>query len=164
MPLMTQQWAGGAGPALPANLMVANAGAQISNAIGMITAANMFGAVGGIPALQNIFNWRVDRQNAPGGFVNISVQRNGVPAPSTVASVFVPGTYTIGRSGPPARAGGAQRSTRPVAGELERAVRHGLEQSFATYGLPLGAPPMMAGQPNNNRSISRFEVTGTFSS
>jgi hypothetical protein len=122
----------------------------------------MFGAVGGIPGLGNIFGWRVDRQNAPGGFVNISVQRNGVGAPSTVASVMVPGNLNIA---PPGAHLGAAATVQYNARirELVRAVRRGLEESFATYALPAGAPPMMGGAPNQARTISRFEVHGNFS-
>ncbi|NES92027.1 MULTISPECIES: hypothetical protein [Okeania] len=38
----------------------------------------------------DVFGWRVDRQNPPANFMNISVQRNGISPPSTVATVFVP--------------------------------------------------------------------------
>jgi len=164
MPLATRVFAGGAGPALAANLLGARAAAEISNAIGQVTAGNMFGLPGGIPGLQNIFGWRVDRQNAPGGFINVSVQRNGVTGqPSSIASVFVPGAYNIGVPG--AHLGPAalvQYNARKR--ELERAVRRGLEQSFASYALPLGQQPLQAGQPNNARAVSRYEVHGTFSS
>lgn len=47
--------------------------------------------------------------------------------------------------------------------ELERAVRRALEQSFATYALPPGAPAMIGGVPNPARVINRFEVWGNFS-
>jgi hypothetical protein len=163
MALQTRVWAGGAGPALPANLLGANAATEISNAIGKITAGNMFGQVGGIPGLGNIFNWRVDRQNAPVGFINVSVQRNGVGAPSTIASVFVPDVYNSAVPGPQLGAAAlAQYNAR--SRDLERAVRRGLEQSFATYALPAGAPQMLGGAVNNARTISRFEVHGVFSS
>lgn len=155
MPLTTQAMAG-TGPALPANLLGANAATGISNAIGRITAGNMFGAVGGIHGLQDIFGWRVDRQNGPGGVVNISIQRNGVGAPSTVASVFVSGNYN--QAGPGANAGaGAQVAYAARLRELERAVRRGLEQSFASYTVPL-APPNA-----NARVITRYQVNGQFS-
>jgi hypothetical protein len=163
MALQTRVWAGGAGPALPANLLGANAGTEISNAIGRVTAGNMFGAPGGIPGLGNIYGWRVDRQNAPGGFINVSIQRNGVGAPSTIASVFVPGAYNAAAPGAHLGAGAlVQYNARNR--ELERAVRRGLEQSFATYALPAGAPAMLGGAVNNARAITRFEVHGAFSS
>jgi len=163
MALQTRVWAGGAGPALPANLLGANAATEISNAIGKITAGNMFGQVGGIPGLGNIFNWRVDRQNAPVGFINVSVQRNGVGAPSTIASVFVPGAYNA--AAPGAHLGAAALTQYNARNrELERAVRRGLELSFATYALPAGQAPVQGGAPNNARAISRYEVHGAFSS
>lgn len=163
MALKTRVWAGGAGPALPVNQLGANASAGISNAIGRVTAGNMFGTPGTIPGLGDIFGWRVDRQNAPGGFINVSIQRNGVGAPSTVASVFVPGSYNT--AAPGAHIGPAAMVQYTAHNrELERAVRRGLEESFATYALPLGAPPMLGGKPNNSRSISRYEVYGSFSS
>jgi hypothetical protein len=154
---LTTQPLSGTGPALPANRLPANAAQQISNAIGLITAAHLFGGLGGIPGLQNIFGWRVDRQNAPGNAVNISVQRNGENAPSTVASVFVPQVYNLAPPAPNAGPG-AMHGFQARMRELERAVRHGLEQSFATYAPP-AAPP----HPNA-RVIARFEVTGAFSS
>ncbi len=157
MPLITNQRPGLPGPALPANQLGANAAHEISNAIGRITAANMFGGVGGIPGLQNIFGWRVDRQNAPGNFINISVQRNNVGAPSTIASVFVPIAYN--QAPPGVNAGpGAMVGYQARMRELERAIRRGLEQSFASYAAP-AAPPNA-----NARSIHRFEVNGNFSS
>jgi len=155
MPLVTQQMPG-TGPALGAALMPAHAGAEVSNAIGRITAGNMFGAPGGVPGLQNIFGWRVDRQNAPGGTVNLSIQRNGAAAPSTVASVFVPVRYNL--APPPPNAGqGAVDAFHARMRELERTVRRGLEESFVSYAPP--AAPPHAGA----RVISRFEVDGNFS-
>jgi len=146
----------GTGPALPANAMPAHAGAEVSNAIGRITPGNMFGAPGGVPGLQDIYGWRVDRQNAPANTINLSVQRNGGGAPNTVASVFVPTRYNL--APPPPHAGaGAQNAFNARMAELKRAVRRGLEESFASYAAP-AAPP----HPNA-RVISRFEVTGNFS-
>ncbi len=153
MPLLTQNWnpAPGVavafpnvGPALPA--LPANAQAEVSNAIGQLTAVHFFGAVGPTNVV-NVFNWRIDRQNAPAGFVNLSVQRNGAGAPSTVASVFVPVALNIapGPGGPFAQPHAARIS------ELERAVRRGLEESFATW---------VAGPP---AQITRREVVGAFS-
>jgi hypothetical protein len=164
MPLQTRVMvSAGRGAALHANLLGAQAGAEISNAIGQVNAGNMFGAVGGIPGLGNIFGWRVDRQNAPGGFVNVSVQRNGVPAPSTIASVFVPGTYNIAVPGAHLGAAAITQYNARMR-ELARAVRRGLEESFATYALPAGQQATVAGQPNNARDIARIEVYGVFSS
>ena len=136
---------GATGPALPAPLP-AQAAAQVSNAIGQVDAGNMFGAPGNIVA--NVFGWRIDRQpGAPAGFVNLSVQRNGVGAPSTIASVFVPGVLNVA---PVANAdvNQARRS------ELERVVRRGLEMSFASHapGAALGA-----------FVITRFQVGGNYS-
>lgn len=155
MPLGTRQ-RGVPGPALPGNLLGAAAPQEVSNAIGRLNAGNLFGGVGGIAGLQDIFGWRVDRQNAPGGFVNISVQRNGEDAPSTVASVFVPVALNIARPGVNATAG-EQAAYRARLRELERAVRRGLEMSFASMATPAGG-----GQPNA-RVISRYEVHGAFS-
>lgn len=163
MALQTRVWALGTGPALPANQLGANAGAEISNAIGQVTAGNMWGGIGTLAGLGNIFAWRVDRQMAPANFINISVQRNGVGAPSTIASVFVPTIYNLAVPG--VHLGGAatlQYNAR--IRELERAVRRGMEASFATYALPAGAPAMLGGAPNHARCISRFEVHGNFSS
>lgn len=156
MALQTRVWAGGAGPALAANHANANTAREVANAIGMISRANMFGAVGGIPGLQAVNGWRVDRQNAPGGFINISVQRNGVPAPSTIASVFVPGAYNVAPPGVHATAGEVYAYGAKMR-ELERAVRRGLEASLASY-----AAPVPAALPNA-RVINRQEVWGNFS-
>jgi hypothetical protein len=135
-------------------------GPGISNAIAQITSGNIFGIPG---TIVTVGLWRVDRQNAPGGgFVNVSVQRNGVGSPSTVATVFVPDAYNLGPPGPHHGAAAALQHTRRMR-ELERAVRRGLEQSFATYALPPGVPAMLGGHPNNSRSISRFEVHGDWS-
>ncbi|MEJ0004726.1 MAG: hypothetical protein WDN30_16455 [Pararobbsia sp.] len=113
---------------------------------GQLTA--LFGGIG-TTNVANVFNWRIDRQNAPAGFVNLSVQRNGVGAPSTVASVFVPTALNIapGPGGPAAQPHAARMS------ELLGAVRHGLEQSFAS----------LAPNPGGGNVITRFEVFGTFS-
>jgi len=155
MPLTTQQMAN-VGSALPANQLNADAAQQISNAIGKITAGNMFGQAGTISGLADIHGWRVDRQNAPSGQINISIQRNNVGAPSTVASVFVPVRYNS--APPPPNAGQGERDRfQANMKELERTVRQGLEQSFMTYAAPLPAPTA------NTRIINRFEVTGNFS-
>ena len=45
--------------------------------------------------IPNVFGWRVDRQNPPPDHVNISVQRNGIGAPSTISSVFVPTALNV---------------------------------------------------------------------
>jgi len=145
------------GPALPVNALPGGAAAEISNAIGQINIGNMFGGVGGVPGLGNIYGWRVDRQNAPSNLINLSVQRNGVGAPSTVASVFVPTAYNVAPPGVNAGAA-AQQGYAAAMRELERAVRSGLEQSFASYQAPQPAPGPAA------RIITRFQVGGTFSS
>lgn len=135
------------GPALP-NLP-ANAGQQISNAIGQLQTNDMFGAPGPT-GVQNVFGWRIDRQNAPGNFVNLSVQRNGVVgAPSTVASVFVPVALHKG----PGPGGPAAEPFHAQMSELIRNVRRGLEESFATYGPT----------PHGGAIITRKQVTGEFS-
>ncbi|HEY0036699.1 MAG TPA: hypothetical protein VGB66_08435 [Longimicrobium sp.] len=154
MPLTTD--AAGTGPSLAANLLPGAAAGQISNAIGRITAGDIFGPVGGIPGLQNLNGWRVDRQNAPPNTVNLSVQRNDVGAPSTVASVFVDARYNI--APPPPNAGpGPLDAYRARMRELERTVRRGLEQSFASYAAPVPAPTP------NAPIIQRFQVAGVFS-
>jgi hypothetical protein len=134
MPLQTQAWVGAVGHpqvglALPAPLP-AGAAAEVSNAIGQLATNNFFGAPGPTN-VTNVFNWWIDRQTAPTGYVNISVQRNGVGAPSTVASVFVPAALNIapGPGGPAAQPFAARIK------ELERAVRRGLEESFASYAV-----------------------------
>ena len=153
MALQTQNWNPGvgvaaafpnAGPALPA--LPGNAQAQVSNAIGQLN--DLFGGPGPTNVV-DVFGWRIDRQNAPAGFVNLSVQRNGVGAPSTVASVFVPVGLNIapGPGGPLAQPFAARIR------ELERAVRRGLEESFATWVAAPGAPAQ----------ITRREVVGAFS-
>ena len=83
---------GATGPALAGNL--ANRHSEVSNAIGQLKANQIFG---GHPAtmIANVFEWRVDRQTPPPNNVNISVQRNNVGAPSTVASVFVPTALNV---------------------------------------------------------------------
>jgi hypothetical protein len=106
----------------------------------------MFGAPGTFIA--NVFNWRVDRENAPGGQVNVSVQRNNVGAPSAVASVFVPAVLNVA-PGPNAAVNHAR------ARELERAVRRGLELSFASH---IPAPP-----PPGAYVITRYIVNGAYS-
>lgn len=153
MPLITQNWAGAgvfpqAGPALPGPL-IADARAQVSNAIGTLQVSDIFGNLGST-SVTNIYGWRIDRQNAPAGYVNLCVQKNGVGAPSTVASVFVPITFNIapGPNGLTAQPFAARIS------ELMRAVRRGLEESFATYQI-IGNPPAA--------QITRKEVTGNFS-
>lgn len=141
--------AGTHGPAMPGPLATA-APQQVSNAIGQVTAGNMFGALGTFIA--DVHGWRVDRQNAAGGMVNVSVQRNNIGPPSTVATVFVPTTFN---TPPPA-------ATNPAAvavyqaqrRELERCVRRGLEQSFASHAA--------APTPPNTWRITRFELAGTF--
>ncbi|MGQ5524483.1 hypothetical protein ACUHMQ_14655 [Chitinimonas sp. PSY-7] len=150
MSLTTRNWVTQAGypqtgPALPTLPPAAQAG--VSNAIGELQANQLFG----LPGPTNVtgtYGWRIDRQNAPAGFVNLSVQRNGVGAPSTVASVFLPTTFNIapGPGGPAAQPFASRIS------ELLRAVRRGLEESFATY---------VAGPP---AQITRKEITGNFSS
>lgn len=155
MPLTTIQMMD-SGPALPANKLNSDAAQQISNAIGKITAGNMFGQVGGIKGLEDIYGWRVDRQNAPTGQINISIQRNNVDAPSTVASVFVPVRFNLAPPKPNAEQGEKDRFQARIK-ELERTVRRGLEQSFMSYAAPLPAPTP------NTRIINRFEVTGDFS-
>ena len=157
MPLKTKKKVGETGPALPANTLPGTAQEEISNAIGLVTAANMFGRLGTISGLEDIYGWRVDRQNAPGDMINISVQRNDVGAPSTVASVFVPTKYLLA---PPTV--GAKDSVKQGykarQRELERAVRRGLEDSFGSYEAPKNPPNV------NARIIYRYEVSGEFSS
>jgi hypothetical protein len=136
--------AGATGPALPAPLPP-NSAPQIANAVGQVNAGNMFGAPGTF--IPNVFNWRVDRQNAPGGQVNVSVQRNNVGAPSTIASVFVPTALNLA-PGPNAAVNLAR--TR----ELERTVRRGLELSLASHAA--GAAP-------GAFVITRFIVNGAYS-
>lgn len=155
MPLTTQAvtGAGATGPAMKGPLG-ASAHAEVSNAIGQLTAANAFGSPGTI--IKDVFGWRVDRQNAPGDMVNISVQKNGIDSPSTVASVFVPGAFNVGK---PA-IGSPNHAAQLVAHgarmkELERAMRRGLEQSFATFKVD--------NAKTNTWAITRFQVGGTFS-
>lgn len=154
MALLTQNWAGSTahpqrGPALPA--LPGGAAAQVSNAIGQLQSNSIFGTPGPTN-VTNVFNWRIDRQNAPAGYVNVSVQRNGAGAPSTVASVFVPTSLNIapGPGGPTAQPFAAR------VAELLRAVRRGLEESFASHNNP-GGPGAVA-------TVMRREVTGGFSS
>ena len=155
MPLNTQNWVGAVGhpqqgPSLPE--LPAGAAAEVTTPIGQLQTKQIFCAPGATN-VANVFNWRIDRQNAPAGFVNISVQQNGVGAPSTVASVFVPTALNIapGPGGPTANPFAARMK------ELARAVRRGLEESFATHAA-VGAPPMPAAAV-----ITRKEVTGAFS-
>ncbi len=150
MALQTQNWAPGGvvsvGPALPA--LPAHAQAEVSNAIGLLNTNDFFGAPGPT-GVANVYGWRIDRQNAPPGFVNLSVQRNGVGAPSTVASVFVP----VGLNIAPGPGGLMAQPFVARISELQRAVRRGLEESFATW-LALPGPAAQ---------ITRREVAGTFS-
>lgn len=152
MPLQTQNWNNPAGapptgPAWPTNPNVHLT--EIQNAIGAATAVDFFGALGPTSVV-NVHGWRIDRQNAPAGFTNVSVQRNGVPAPSTVATVFVPANLNIapGPGGPAAQPFAAR------VAELERAVRRGLEESLATW---------VAAVPGQPAHITRRVVTGAFS-
>lgn len=152
MALQTQNWNPAVGiaaahPSVGPALAALHAGAQaeVSNAIGQLTA--IFGGLGPTNVV-NVHGWRIDRQNAPTGFVNLSVQRNGVVgAPSTVASVFVPVALNVG-PGP----GGPLVQPHPARmSELERSVRRGLEESFASW---VAGPPAV---------ITRREVFGTYS-
>jgi hypothetical protein len=160
MALQTRNWApvGGVaaafpnvGPALPA--LPVNAADDVSNVIGQLNVGHFFGALGNTGVDDAQRGWRIDRQNAPAGFVNLSVQRNGVGSPSTVASVFVPVSLNIapGAGGPMAQPFAARIS------ELERAVRRGLEESFQTWNAVPGPGGAAAAQ------ITRREVAGTFS-
>jgi len=154
MALQTQNWnvvAGGlppTGPAWPA-FTAATHTTEIQNAIGSATSIDFFGQPGPTSVV-NVHGWRIDRQNAPAGYSNVSVQRNGAPAPSTVASVFVPDNLNIapGPGGPTAQPFAARIA------ELERAVRRGLEESLATW---------VAAAPGQPAHITRKMVTGTFS-
>lgn len=137
--------AGATGPALPAPLPP-NAAAEVSNAIGQVTAGNMFGLPGTF--IPNVFGWRVDRQNAAAGFVNVSVQRNNVGAPSTVASVMVPSALNVA----PGRNAAVNLARQR---ELERTVRRGLEQSFASHAV--------GPNPPGGYVITRFQVGGAYS-
>jgi hypothetical protein len=156
MPLATEE-VEDTGPALPANKMNTRAQQEVSYAIGKITAGNMFGKLGTISGLDDINGWRVDRQNAPSDTVNISIQRNGVPSPSTVATVFVPVEYNLSPPRDDADQGDKDRFQARIK-ELERTVRRGLEESFNTYRAPSSEPPT-----SNKRIINRFKVTGVFS-
>ena len=135
------------GPALAA-LTHATGPDGVSDAIILVNAGNMFGQPTS-NAAQTVY-WRVDRQNAPGGFSNVSVQRNGVGAPSTVASVFVPAVLNVA---PPPPGNQAQATAYAARiSELERVTRNALVQSFASYAPLAGAAV-----------ITRFQVTGNFS-
>jgi hypothetical protein len=126
----------------------ANAAQQVSNIVGTITASVVFGQPKS-HIVPDMFGWRVDRQNAPSGEVNISVQRNDVPSPSTVASVFIPGTLNVAP-------GTNMVTTQARSRELARALRDGLERSSASRAAAL-APP-------NSFVITRFRVSGTYPS
>jgi predicted sugar kinase len=94
----------------------------------------------------------IDQERRENGYsdpcgVVVTVQRNGVGAPSSAASW---------------RNALVQYNAR--IRELERVVRRGLEQSYQTYALTAGAHAIQGGQPNNARSIDRREVFGVFSS
>jgi hypothetical protein len=114
-------------PAMPGPIQgQLKTGAQ--SAIGHINAANIFGPH---PAtiVPDIQGWRVDRQAPPPNHVNLSVQRNGVGAPSTVATVFVPTRLNIA----PPHGGVNDPVYRARIRELERVTRNGLEQSLASH-------------------------------
>jgi hypothetical protein len=157
MALQTRDWTpGGVAPAVPnvgpaLLVLPPNATADVSYAIGQINVTGFFG--GPTTGVVNVNGWRIDRQNATGGFVNLSVQRNGVPTPSTVATVFVPARLNIA---PSADGLMAQPHAARIK-ELERAVRRGLEESFATWVLVTVPGQGTAAQ------IMRREVAGTFS-
>ena len=121
--------------------------------IGQVDHANMFG---GHPATfipNSDGGWRVDRQNPPEGYVNISVQRNGINPPSTIATVFVPVNLNID----PPLADASENMLHAYSArmrELDRVTRRGLEQSLASH------------RERGNRTdweIIRFEVIGDFS-
>jgi hypothetical protein len=122
--------------------------AGASNAIAAVTAGNMFG---GHPAtfVANVMGWRCDRQNPPANHVNVSIQRNNIGAPSTVASVFVPTALNIGPHAQAAVTLARQR-------ELERVTRRGLELSLASRA----ANPL---NPPGGTIITRYIVTGNYS-
>lgn len=122
-----------------------NRGAR--NAIRKVNAANMFGAIGTFVPDQD--GWRVDRQSPPPGYINISVQRNGCPPPSTVATVFVPGVLNI--APPP---GGVRDSVfHARIRELERVTRHGLLMSLDSHQAVR----------DHGWIIVRYKVDGQFS-
>lgn len=149
MPLVTVNWSGQeqTGSALPPDKLPANARAEVSNAIGQLQVDDIFGEQGPT-GVQDVYGWRIDRQNSPGDYVNLSVQRNRERAPSTVATVFVPGALNIA----PPQGGPFAPSFALRIAELLRAVRRGLEESFATYVVvPDGA------------QITRRRVDGKFS-
>jgi hypothetical protein len=131
---------------------VANLHTQVSNAIGALKANQIFG---GHPAtmVADVFGWRVDRQNPPAGHVNISVQKNNVGAPSTIATVFVPTNLNQAPPLPTDLPGKVAHDARMK--ELERATRKGLEMSFASHAQLLGQ--------GAGYVITRYKVTGSFS-
>jgi hypothetical protein len=163
MPLSVRAWIGGGefpqhGPAFPQ--LPAAAARDVPFAISRLEHGDLFGKVGGINRLQNERGgWRIDRQNAPSGYINISVQRNGADSPSTVASVFIPDGLNI--SAP--RPGTDQTAYLARVRELQRQARHGLENSFASFLVTATANHRGVVIPTTAR-ITRFQVFGNFSS
>ncbi len=125
------------------------AGADVHRAIASLRPEDLFGRPGPT-SVRDVGGWRIDRQDAPAGFTNLSVQRNGVGWPSTVASVFLPARLNIapGRDGP-----GGQPFVARVR-ERERAVRRGLEESWASHTVD---------QKGGRAWIVRKAVAGDFS-
>ena len=162
MPLSVVDWnRGETGPALTGTVVDGDKSLlhstatirAITNAIARVTHANIFGSPGTVDKGTDI-GYRVDRQNSDGTCVNVSIQKNDVGAPSTVASVMVPTRYNL------AFTVGADRTIFDARNqELQRKVRQGLIDSMNTYAVVR----TKKGDATTDRTIMRKGVAGEFS-
>lgn len=116
---------------------------EVQAAIAKLDINDIFNSRGTI--VRDVRGWRIDIQNSSGTYINISVQRNYIHSPSTVASVMVPC-----RLRPDLSNDSIVRNAR--TGELSRAIKRGLLESLET-------------QTNGPTGwvINRKVVTGSFS-
>jgi len=120
-------------------------------ACSVVTAANYTGNIGTIGRTNG---WRVDRQNPPVGMVNLQIQKNGAPNPSTIGCVLVPDALgpELGNLRAP---GGPGDRARARSSELTRAIHNGLSQSVGSRRVNAAHREEM--------EIQVFRVQGAFS-
>jgi hypothetical protein len=116
---------------------------EVHAAIAALDINDIFNRRGTI--VRDVRGWRIDIQNSSGEYINISVQRNSVGAPSTVASVMVPCLFRPDTSSD-------KVVTDARSKELSRAVKKALIASLDTYN-----------SRNGKGEITRKEIVGRFS-
>ncbi len=126
----------------------------VGAACSVVTAANYPGNIGTIGHSTG-GGWRVDRQNPPAGMVNLQIQRNGAPNPSTIGCVIVPIALSGQVGNPHMPAGPQQVRAHARFSELTRAIHNGLSQSVGSRRLNAAHRGEM--------QIQVFEVQGEFS-